>query len=44
MIQEPDPTFVVLKVSLDSCGPYTSCEKSPQPSDIASMPSYKSLL
>ena len=44
MIQEQDPIFVVLKVSLDSCGPYTSCEESPQISHVGAVPSSESLL
>ena len=43
IIQEQNPIFVVLKVSLDSCGPYTSCEESPQTSHVGSVPGWKSL-
>ena len=44
IIQEQDPIFVVLKVSLDSSGPYTSCEESPQTSHVGSVPSSYFLL
>ena len=43
IIQEQNPISVVLKVSLDSCGPYTPSEESPQCSNITAMPGCKSL-
>ena len=39
-----DPILVVLKVSMDSCGPYTPSEESPETSNITLMPSGNPLL